>query len=103
MEELDRMWQLSGVRQFQVVRCVVTGHRGRFGVEVSLVDPESSVAAFIDFVMLSDGEGHPTPAEFPPVGDLLDAVTLDFMPDGELRLSARPSSVVRQRERDAET
>ncbi|MGW8506951.1 hypothetical protein [Streptomyces sp. CLCI03] len=97
MEDRDGMWQLSGLRQFQVVRCVVTGHRGRFGVEVSLVDPESSVTAFIDFVMLTDDERHPTPAEFPPVGDLLEAVTLDFMPGGELRLSARPSSLARQR------
>ncbi|MFL9683667.1 MULTISPECIES: hypothetical protein [unclassified Streptomyces] len=101
MADHDRMWQLSGLRQFQVVRCVVTGHRGRFGVEVSVIDPESNVPAFIDFVMLSDGDQHPTPEDFPPVGNLLDAVTLDFMPGGELRLSARPSSLARQRERNA--
>ncbi|MFF0219888.1 hypothetical protein [Streptomyces vinaceus] len=103
MEDRDGMWQLSGLRQFQVVRCVVTGHRGRFGVEVSLIDPESSVAAFIDFVMLTDDEQHPTPAEFPPVGDVLEAVTLDFMPGGEMRLSARPSSLARQRGRNERT
>ncbi|MFF4850554.1 hypothetical protein [Streptomyces sp. NPDC001194] len=101
MDDHDRMWQLSGLRQFQVVRCVVTGHRGRFGVEVSVIDPESNVTAFIDFVMLSDDVRHLTSAELPPVGDLLDAVTLDFMPGGELRLSARPSSLARQRERNA--
>jgi hypothetical protein len=98
MADNDQMWQLRGLRQFQVVRCVVTGHRGCFGVEVSVIDPKTNDPAFIDFVMLSDGERHPTPAECPPVGDLLDAVTLDFMPEGELRLSARPSSIARQRE-----
>lgn len=96
------LWQRSGLRRFQIVRCVVTGHRGRFGVEAEIVDPKSNALAFIDFVMLKDGVGHLTPEEFPAIGTVLEAVTLDFMPDGELRLSARPSSITRQRERDAE-
>ncbi|GLY52660.1 hypothetical protein [Lentzea sp. NBRC 102530] len=93
-------WRRSGLRQFQVVRCVVTGHRGRFGVDVSLVEPNAKVPAFIDFVHLTDGPEHLAPADFPPVGRLLDAVTLDFMPDGELRLSARPSAVAGERAED---
>lgn len=97
----DAIWQGSGLHRFQVVRCTVTGHRGRFGVEVSITEPESSVSAFIDFVMLSDNVQHPTAADFPVIGSVLDAVTLDFMPGGELRLSARPSSVARQRELEA--
>ncbi|MFF7542992.1 hypothetical protein ACFZCU_05035 [Streptomyces canus] len=102
MADADRMWLLSGLHRFQVVRCTVTGHRGRFGVEVSITDPESSAPAFIDFVMLSDSPQHPTPADFPAIGSVLDAVVLDFMPGGELRLSARPSSVARQREPDVD-
>ncbi|MDW6059303.1 hypothetical protein SAZ11_16370 [Streptomyces sp. FXJ1.4098] len=103
MAEDDQMWRVSGLHRFQVVRCVVTGHRDRFGVEVSITDPESSVPAFIDFVMLSDDIRHPKPADFPEVGSVFDAVTLDFMPGGELRLSARASSVARQRARDTES
>ncbi|MFJ5218736.1 hypothetical protein ACIP98_28950 [Streptomyces sp. NPDC088354] len=103
MENEDQLWRQGGFRRFQIVRCVVTGHRGRFGVEVAIIDPKSSAPAFIDFVMLKDGVGHLTPEEFPPVGTVLEAVTLDFMPDGELRLSASPSSIARQREHDAES
>ncbi|MFF3684886.1 hypothetical protein [Streptomyces sp. NPDC002187] len=102
MVDDDRMWQLSGLHQFQVVRCTVTGHRGRFGVEVSVAGPKTDIPAFIDFVMLSDGVDHPTPADFPAIGSVLDAVTLDFMPGGELRLSARPSSLGRQEESEPE-
>ena len=90
-------WEGFGLSQFQVVRCVVTGHRGRFGVEVSVVEPKVQVSGFIDFVLLNDGGEHLGPNEFPAVGTLLEAVTIDIMPDGELRLSARPSAVARRR------
>jgi hypothetical protein len=93
----DELWQRSGLHRFQVVHCVVTGHRGRFGVEVEITSPVAGVEAFIDFVLLTDGDEHPSPSEFPPVGSELDAVTIDFMPSGELRLSARPSAVARHR------
>ncbi|MFF7780327.1 hypothetical protein ACFZCG_38675 [Streptomyces tanashiensis] len=32
---------------------------------------------------------HLLPEDFPPRGSILDAVVLDFMPWGELRLAAR--------------
>ncbi|MEU9377196.1 hypothetical protein AB0D94_25950 [Streptomyces sp. NPDC048255] len=67
----------------------MTGHRGRFGVDVDVVDPASDVSAFIDFVNLTSSPEHPLPEDFPPLGSALDAVVLDFMPWGELRLAAR--------------
>ncbi|MGW0998609.1 hypothetical protein ACWD5V_36120 [Streptomyces sp. NPDC002523] len=103
MTDYEQLWRSSGLHQFQVVLCMVTRHRGRFGVEVSVIDPASETPAFIDFVMLSDSERHQRPVDFPPIGTVLEAVTVDFMPGGELRLSARPSSVARQRERDADS
>ncbi|MFE5485202.1 hypothetical protein [Streptomyces sp. NPDC056527] len=54
--------------------------------------PVSEVLAFIDFVNLSSGPEHPLPEHFPVVGTLLDAVVLDFMPWGELRLAAARST-----------
>ncbi|MEV0902855.1 hypothetical protein [Actinoplanes sp. NPDC049802] len=57
-------------------------HRGRFGVDVEIIDPVAGFPAFIDFVLLPG-------AGFPPVGAELDAVTVDFMPWGELRLDAK--------------
>ncbi|MEV6009887.1 hypothetical protein AB0M29_24120 [Streptomyces sp. NPDC051976] len=100
MTDESRPWSTSGLRQFQIVRCEVIGHRGRFGVDVAITEPRSDVPAFIDFVLLTDEDRHLTPDEFPPIGTLLDAVTLDFHPGGELRLSARPSSLARQRSQD---
>ncbi|MFB8029217.1 hypothetical protein ACFQ6U_30665 [Streptomyces sp. NPDC056465] len=61
-------------------------------MEVELVEPVTQARAFIDFVNLIDHLAHPAPKDLPAIGSLLDAVVLDFMPDGELRLSARPSS-----------
>ncbi|GJF30464.1 hypothetical protein KNE206_31640 [Kitasatospora sp. NE20-6] len=92
-----RLWSGSGLHEDQIVRCEVVGHRGRFGVEVSVVEPRSDATAFIDFVLLTDENRHLTPDEFPPIGSLLDAVTMDFHPNGELRLCARPSSLARRR------
>ncbi|MFI0976178.1 hypothetical protein ACH4SP_04010 [Streptomyces sp. NPDC021093] len=60
-------------------------------MEVSVIDPAIDVLAFIDFVNLTDGPEHPLPKDFPAVGSTLDAVVVDFMPGGELRLSARTS------------
>lgn len=94
------MWAESGLHQFQVVRCAVTGHRDRFGVDVDIVSPAGGVPAFIDAIMLVDAGVQVTPDDFPPVGAELEAVTLDFMPWGELRLSARPSSIARQEAED---
>ncbi|BFV60515.1 hypothetical protein KCMC57_up56190 [Kitasatospora sp. CMC57] len=91
-----------GLHKDQIVQCEVTGHRGRFGVEVSIVEPQSDVAAFIDLVLLTDENRHLTPDEYPPIGSLLDAVTLDIHPGDELRLCARPSSLARQRIKDSQ-
>ena len=66
-------------------------------MEVEVVAPASAVPAFIDFVNLTDSLEHPRPEDFPPIGSMLDAVPLDFMPWGELRLAARPSSLPPQR------
>lgn len=60
-------------------------------MEVSVVDPAIDVLAFIDFVNLADSPDHPLPKDFPAVGSTLAAVVVDFMPWGELRLSARMS------------
>lgn len=97
-----QLWRRSGLHQFQLVQCQVTGHRSRFGVEVVVVSPVSGVSAFIDFVLLAEAGSEVTPDDFPEIGSLLDAVTIDFMPWGELRLSARPSSVTRQQEADTQ-
>ncbi|MFF4261808.1 hypothetical protein [Streptomyces virginiae] len=56
-----------------------------------MIDPAIDVLAFIDFVNLTDSLEHPLPKDFPAVGSTLDAVVLDFMPWGELRLAARTS------------
>ncbi|GAA2500713.1 hypothetical protein [Winogradskya humida] len=87
-------WGGLGLRQFQLVQCRVSGHRGRFGVEVIIERPVPGVPAFIDFVLLSDN-GQVGPDDYPAVGQLLDAVTIDIMPNDELRLSSSPSSVAR--------
>lgn len=98
MADEDGLWASIGLHLDQVVQCEVTGHRGRFGVEVSIVKPQSGIAAFIDFVLLTDERRHLTPDEFPPIGSLLDAVPLAIHPYGEVRLCARPSSVARYRD-----
>ncbi len=91
MASRDHLWRGLGLHQFEAVRCVVTGHRGRFGIEVSITSVEPAHPAFIDFIMLADGDEHMASDQFPPIGSCLDAIILDFMPNGELRLSARPS------------
>jgi hypothetical protein len=98
----EELWQEYGLHQFQVVQCQVVEHRGRFGVDVEVFTPNGRRPAFIDFVLLAEaGEPHVTPENFPPVGAILRAVTVDFMPDGELRLSARASGIARYEQRDS--
>lgn len=80
----------TGLFRGTVVRCRVTGHRGRFGVEVEIISDTEKPPAFIDFVLLADGGRHVPPEDFPSVGSELEAVVVAFMPDGELRLDARP-------------
>ncbi|MFK0173780.1 hypothetical protein ACIQU5_33875 [Streptomyces sp. NPDC090306] len=92
MTDSPHLWPHSGLRPFQPVYCRVTGHRGRFGVEVELVVPAPEIPAFIDFVNLTDSLEHPRPEDFPAIGSVINAVVLDYMPNGELRLAARPSS-----------
>lgn len=88
------LWHISGMRPDEPVRCVVTGHRDRFGVEVEIVGVPSGNPVFIDAVGLGD-EGYTPREKWPPVGTVLDAMPLDFMPNGELRLWARPSGLRR--------
>lgn len=95
MTDSAQRWPHSELRPFQTVRCRVTGHRGRFGVEVELVAPAPEVPAFIDFVNLTDSLDHLRPEDFPAIGSTLNTVVLDYMPSGELRLAARPSSRTR--------
>ncbi|MDI6105914.1 hypothetical protein QLQ12_45825 [Actinoplanes sp. NEAU-A12] len=88
----------AGLTQFQAVACEVTAHRGRFGVDVEIVDPAARVPAFIDFALLAEARPeHPTPSDFPEMGSVIEAVTIDFMPNGELRLSARRSDIAEVR------
>ncbi|MBB3098020.1 hypothetical protein FHR83_005705 [Actinoplanes campanulatus] len=86
---IEGEWRRAGLERFQQVRCRVVEHRGRFGVDVEIIEPVAGYPAFIDFVLLGPAGAEVTPADFPPVGTILDAVTIDFMPWGELRLSAR--------------
>ena len=95
MARLDPRWEQSGLHENQIVECVVTAHRDHYGVDVEVVSPPVHTPAFIDFVLLAEPGTEVTPADFPPVGEHLTAVTLNFMPWGELRLSARPSSITR--------
>ncbi|MGW6946720.1 hypothetical protein [Streptomyces xanthophaeus] len=84
----DESAESYGDPQFlQPVRCVVTGHRHRFGVEVELLSSQPGRPAFIDFINLTDEREHVTPDRFPPVGTVLDAVYLCVLPDGEVRIS----------------
>ncbi|MEY2228394.1 MULTISPECIES: hypothetical protein [Streptomyces] len=71
----------------QPVRCVVTGHRDRFGVEVEMLSPQPGRPAFIDFINLTDERAHVTPDRFPPIGTVLEALFLDVHPNEEVRLS----------------
>lgn len=88
-------WDLRGLQPRQLVRCVVTGHRGRFGIDVQIVAPRvPQPRAFIDFVLLVEPGEQIDPSGFPPVGSSIAAVTVDIMPDGELRLDATPSAVL---------
>ncbi|MEV6304051.1 hypothetical protein AB0M02_31930 [Actinoplanes sp. NPDC051861] len=91
------LWEQAGLTQFQIVTVRVTEHRQHFGVDVETVSPVEGVPAFIDFVLLREAGEQVTPEDFPEVGSLLEAVTIDFMPWGELRLSARPSSIEKAR------
>ncbi|XVQ11429.1 hypothetical protein ACQP1W_02285 [Spirillospora sp. CA-255316] len=90
--EYSPLWHISGIRPDELVSCVVTAHRDRFGVEVEIVGMPSGYPAFIDAALLRDG-GYAPREEWSPVGTRLDAIPVDFMPDGELRLSARPSDL----------
>ncbi|MBO3743516.1 hypothetical protein [Actinoplanes flavus] len=56
---------------------------------MEIIEPVAGFPAFIDFVLLGPAGAEVTPDDFPPVGTVLDALTIDFMPWGELRLSAR--------------
>ncbi|MEU4623120.1 hypothetical protein AB0G04_24495 [Actinoplanes sp. NPDC023801] len=84
----ESLWSSSGLRPFQEVVCVVVGHRGRFGLEVEITGPVPGMPAFIDFVLLSEDD-HLKPADFPPVGSTIEALTLTFSRTGDLRLSPR--------------
>lgn len=99
MVNREQLWHRYGLKPRQLVRCRVIEHRGRFGVDVAITAPSVSAAAelraFVDFVLLAEAGTHLTPNEFPPVGADLMAVTVDFMPNGELRLDARPSTVAK--------
>lgn len=87
------MQQQTGMYRGLRVRVRVEGHRGRFGVEVKIVSEAKQFPAFIDSVLLTDRRPRPSQEEFPVVGTVLDAVVVAFMPNGELRLDARPSVV----------
>ncbi|MBS2966209.1 hypothetical protein KGA66_24405 [Actinocrinis puniceicyclus] len=96
MVDKGQLWREFGLHKFEIVECEVVEHRGHFGVDVDVLTPHGKKPAFIDFVLLAEPGTAVTPRDFPPVGTVLRAVTLDFMPWGELRLSARSSSIQRQ-------
>lgn len=83
----------TGLVRGTVVRCLVTAHRGRFGVEVQIISRAEKPSAFIDFVLLPGRGQRAAPDYFPSVGAELEAVVVAFMPNGELRLDARPGVV----------
>ncbi|MEU7428623.1 hypothetical protein [Streptomyces sp. NPDC040750] len=89
----------TGLFRGTVVRCRVTAHRSRFGVEVQITSREEKPAAFIDFVLLPGRNQRVPPEYFPPVGAEMEAVVVAFMPNGELRLDARPSVVEEWKEK----
>ncbi len=57
-------------------------------MDVEIVGPAAGLPAFVDFVLLPrrDPVVSASPGEFPPIGSVFEAVTLDVMPSGELRL-----------------
>jgi len=89
----------TGLIRGMVVHCQVTGHRGRFGVEVQITSRAEKPAAFIDFVLIPGRGQRVAPEYFPPVGTELDAVVVAFMPNGELRLDAHTSAVQEWKEK----
>jgi hypothetical protein len=89
----------TGLFRGMVVRCQVTAHRSRFGVEVQITSHAEKRAAFVDFVLLPGRDQRMAPDYFPPVGAELEAVVVAFMPNGELRLDARPAVVEEWKEK----
>jgi hypothetical protein len=89
----------TGLLRGTVVRCQVTAHRRRFGVEVQITSRAEKPAAFIDFVLIPGRGQRVAPEYFPPVGAELEAVVVAFMPNGELRLDARPATVEEWKEK----
>lgn len=85
--------QRTGLHQGMIVQCRVTGHRDRFGVDVEISSRPDNFPGFIDLPLLTEREQRLSPDEFPPVGSIFDAVVVCFMPNGELRLNARPSMI----------
>ena len=80
-----------------IVECQVVAHRGRFGVDVEITAQSAGVQAFIDFVLLPGRDGNVAPTCFPVVGTKVDAVVVAYMPNGELRLDARPEVIAKWR------
>jgi hypothetical protein len=90
----DRQLQdQTGLRRGVCVRVRVTGHRDRFGIEVDIIERTPPYPAFVDASLIADQPVRPSPEEFPSIGAEMDAVVVAFMPNGELRLDARPSMV----------
>ena len=62
-------------------------------MDVEVTAPPAGVQAFIDFVLLPGRDGQVAPTYFPIVGTKLEAFVVAYMPNGELRLDARPEVI----------
>jgi hypothetical protein len=95
------MQRRTGLVRGDIVLCLVTAHRGRFGVDVQIISRAEKPPAFIDFALLPGRDLRAAPDYFPAVGAELEAVVVAFAPNGELRLDARPGIAEGWREKGA--
>ena len=70
----------------------VVSHQ-RWGAEVRLVPPGPEVEAVIDLRFMTDPVTGDRTWHYPAVGSVIRAVVQGYMPNGQLRVSARASDL----------
>ena len=63
-----------------------------WGLTAEAVDMPDVVGT-IDLIYISSDKRVGEPKDFPPVGQIVDAKVLGYMPNGELRLTMRPEDL----------
>src|SRR5947209_19003844 len=73
----------------QLVRARITRHH-EYGVSIEL---DGGVSGVADIMFVHDDPILRRLDEFPPVGAFVEAVVLQYMPGGQMRLSLRDSDI----------